>query len=128
MPGRRNSKDKNEFEYDEVLLEGEEPSVAAHRTTLQSKRVSHEWQQYLNEQRDTSRWKISIAIAVTAAITYGVHNLVNYYSDLQSELRELRDRITVLETIHSEKSFRPVHVHSTEPTREPMSEIEVDVP
>ena len=67
MPKSRSSNDENRHQYDEELLEGEEPFIAEHRAALANREIS---KQHAKERRETSRWFIEIIVIVAIALTY----------------------------------------------------------
>lgn len=121
MPKSRNSNDQ----YSEDLLEGTEFFVADYRARVEDR---DELDRIQRENRETSRWRTGIAIAVAIALTYTAQNWINYYSDLRSELSDVRERLAALEAFHSEQYFRPVHIHPTELRREPDQEMDSPAP
>ena len=89
-----------------------------------------EWQKN-EEQREVKRsqwlefnkWTIGISAAFVGILLLVIGRAIGAWFDFGAELREVRDRLVVIETIHSDQHFPSAHTHTQEEQPESLPEI-----
>ena len=76
-----------------------------------------------NQRVETYKWLLGIFAVFVGVLLFSIGRSVGVWLDLGAELREVRDRLVVIETIHSDQHFPSAHTHTQEDQPDSLPEI-----